>query len=141
MSSLPSTSTHDALLPHVRSDILASFINVHKLLECPANVSLSRGKRDTELLDDIHVVLEVNHHILTARMQTVVQQRQSFEHMAPVLALVVQPLIEHLHNLDEFVPDQTDQLRQTHSRQRTGCKSSGRSHSSASRMVPRDRSM
>lgn len=34
-----------------------------------------------------------------------IRRRTDLEHVSPVLALVIEPLIEHLHDLDKVVPD------------------------------------
>lgn len=77
------------------SHILACVVDIDKLFQ---------------RLDDVQVVSEVDNNVLRAGVKHIVEQGQCLvsdtetfhkthlEHMPPVLALVVQTLVEHLHN-------------------------------------------
>lgn len=53
-------------------------------------------------LDDVNVLARPRDHQLTALMQAVVEHFQTFEHVSPVLPFVIQPLVQHVHDLVEI---------------------------------------
>jgi hypothetical protein len=71
----------------VLANVSALLIDIHEL---------AKG------LDDIQILLRPGDHELGALVEAVVQYLQCFQDMSPVLALVVQPLVEHVHDLVEF---------------------------------------
>lgn len=54
---------------------------------------------------------EVHHDVLAARVEHVVEERERLEDVAPVLSLVVQPLVEHLDDLHKVVPAMVAQTK------------------------------
>ena len=61
----------------------------------------------------------------------------NLEHMAPILALVIQPFIEHFHDLDKVVPaDHGASAARAVERSRTDCTTAVRSRSSVCPMAP-----
>ena len=53
-------------------------------------------------LDDVDVLAGPGDHQLTALVQAIIQHLQTLEHVPPVLALVIEALVEHVHNLVEI---------------------------------------
>jgi hypothetical protein len=58
-------------------------------------------------LDDVDVVLGPYDNMLGAFVQAVVQHFESLQHVSPILALVVQPFVEHVHDLEEIRSSET----------------------------------
>jgi hypothetical protein len=54
-----------------------------------------------ERLDDINILARPRHNVLGAFVKAVVEHLKRLEHMAPVLAFVVQPLVYYVHDLVE----------------------------------------
>jgi hypothetical protein len=52
-------------------------------------------------LDDVDVLPRPRNDQLTPLMQTVIQHLEGLEHVAPVLALVVEALVQDVHDLVE----------------------------------------
>lgn len=52
-------------------------------------------------LDDIEVLSAPENAILATEANKIVQNGQRLSHVSPVLALVVQPLVQHVHDLEE----------------------------------------
>lgn len=52
-------------------------------------------------LDDVDVLPRPRDDKLAALVQAVVQHFQTLEHVAPILALVVEALVEHIHDFVE----------------------------------------
>lgn len=52
-------------------------------------------------LDDVDILPRPGDDQLTAFVQTIVQHLQALEHVPPVLALVVEAFVEHVHDLVE----------------------------------------
>src|SRR5690242_3127490 len=71
----------------ILTHIVAFFINVLKL---------AQG------LDDVDTLTSPGDNELRPLVQTVVQDLQCLEDMAPVLSLVVQSLVEHVHDVVEI---------------------------------------
>lgn len=71
---------------NILSDIFSVFINIHEFPQC---------------LDDVNVFSCPRHHQLGTLVQTVVKDFERLQDVSPVLALIVQALVEHIHNLVE----------------------------------------
>jgi hypothetical protein len=69
-----------------RANIASLFIEVYEL---------------PQRLDNIDVLARPRHNQLAALVQAVIQDLQALEHVPPVLALVVEALVEHVHDLVE----------------------------------------
>lgn len=96
MSSLAATRTRKGQVeskktPHeghtILPNITSLLVNILKLPQC---------------LDDINALARPCDDQLRSLMETVVQHLQSLQDVSPVLAFVVQALIDHVHNLVEL---------------------------------------
>lgn len=72
------------LLTDVRALVLTGLVEVLEFLEG---------------LNDVQVLTEVEHAVVAPGVKAVVEEGERFEDMTPVLALVVEPLVKHLHDL------------------------------------------
>jgi hypothetical protein len=70
----------------ILSNITTVFVDVLKLPQC---------------LDDEEILPRPCHNQLGPLVEAVVEDLERFEYVAPVLALVVESLIEHIHHLVE----------------------------------------
>jgi hypothetical protein len=70
--------------PTILTDIAALLVDVLKL---------------AQRLDDVNVLARPCYDQLRALVQAVVEHLERFQNMAPILALVVQPFVEHVHDL------------------------------------------
>ena len=53
-------------------------------------------------LDDVNVLARPGHHQFRALVQTVIENFEGLKDVSPIFALVVQALVEHVHNLVEI---------------------------------------
>ena len=93
----------------VRALILAVLVDVLELLErlddvhvLPAAGGSDSAHRSTSARLRMRAP-EVHDDVLAARVEHVVEERERLEDVAPVLSLVVQPLVEHLDDLHKVV--------------------------------------
>ena len=78
--------------------------------DCPATLTarpyippiLIQINELAQSLNDIDILPRPRDNQLASLMQTVIQHLQTLEHVSPVLALVVEPLVEHVHDLVEI---------------------------------------
>ena len=78
--------------------------------DCPATLTarpyippiLIQVNKLAQSLDDIDILPRPRDNQLASLMQAVIQHLQTLEHVSPVLALVVEPLVEHVHDLVEI---------------------------------------
>lgn len=54
-------------------------------------------------LDNVDVLARPSYHQLGTLMKTVIQDLERFQDVAPVLALIVETLVDHIHDLVELV--------------------------------------
>ena len=66
----------------------------------------------TEGLDDVDILPGPRHNHLRSLVETIVQNFQRFENMSPVLSLIIQPFVQHVHNLVEIAMAMEGRSRQ-----------------------------
>lgn len=95
MSSLAATRT----IPRQR--LLSISQGKHTILSLITSLLINILKLP-ERLNDVDIVLRPDNNMFRTLMETVIQHLQRFEYMAPILPLIVQPLIQHIHNFEEI---------------------------------------
>ena len=97
-SQLVSQIHHTCIHRHhtVLANVSTLLVNIYELAEC---------------FDDVDILFSPSNNELGTLMQAVVEDLQRFQDVPPVLALVVQPLVEHVHNLVEFGRPEDRQVR------------------------------
>lgn len=86
VKSIPIEDSRTSIEHTARADIASLFIQVYELPQRLNNVNVLARPRDDQL---------------AALVQAVIQDLQTLEHVPPVLALVVEALVEHVHDLVE----------------------------------------